>query len=51
MLPDQTVAVGMHAGSFFGEQPTDTEMVVQGMHLHTIIRGKIPEACARVWTP
>jgi steroid delta-isomerase-like uncharacterized protein len=36
-------ARGKHVGSFFGEQPTGKEIVVQGMHFHTIVDGKISE--------
>jgi predicted ester cyclase len=43
-----TVAVrwtarGKHVGSFFGEQATRQEIVVQGMHFHKIVGGRIAE--------
>jgi predicted ester cyclase len=36
-------ARGKHTGSFFGEQATREEIVVQGMHFHKIVGGKIAE--------
>jgi steroid delta-isomerase-like uncharacterized protein len=36
-------ARGKHVGSFFGEQPSGREIVVQGMHFHKIVRGRIAE--------
>jgi predicted ester cyclase len=45
---DREVAIrwtarGVHAGSFFGEPPTNREVTVQGMHFHAIQDGRIAE--------
>lgn len=39
----QWTARGKHVGSFFGEEPTGREIVVQGMHFHKIVGGRISE--------
>jgi predicted ester cyclase len=36
-------ARGIHAGSFFGESPTNREVTVQGMTFHAIREGRIAE--------
>ena len=36
-------ARGKHIGSFFGEQPSGRIIVVQGMHFHKIVGGRIAE--------
>lgn len=45
---DASVAIrwtarGQHVGPFFGETPSQRTLVVQGMHFHSIVDGRIAE--------